>query len=161
MRLFIASAVHLSHYEEIRETFSPLVEGRWVAEQNLHLTWIFLGERDDAEEIRQQLRQVRPLSRQIVLRGLGSFGRPLKIFYAAVRDRSLWKKASQLHAAGFANERFRPHVTLCRVKKVLDAKRFREAVATYRNRKIGYIEKSIHLCESRLLPEGAAYRIVG
>lgn len=162
MRLFIASPVRIVNYEEIRKEFAPLIEGKWVPEENLHLTWIFLGEQSDREvdAIGERLKQIAPLTQRVKLEGLGSFGRPPKILFAGAKDKRLYKKASQFKAAGFENDRFTPHVTLCRIKKVHEKKKFLEVLHAYRHREIGLIEEPIKLYESILSDKGAKYRIL-
>jgi 2'-5' RNA ligase len=162
MRLFIASPVRIINYEEIRRRFTPLIEGRWVFEENLHLTWAFLGEypESDLSQIAARLQAVKGLSASVKLRGLGSFGRPAKILYASAKERSLYKKASQLRAVGFENRRFHPHVTLCRIKKIIKKEKFFEALHAFEGVEIGEIESAIHLYQSILRKEGAHYRIL-
>jgi len=43
MRLFIASPVIFDNYASLKEDFEGIIEGKWVDEKNLHLTWVFLG----------------------------------------------------------------------------------------------------------------------
>jgi 2'-5' RNA ligase len=162
MRLFIASPVRIINYDEIRERFAPLIEGKWVMRENLHLTWVFLGERPESElsQIMARLQEVEGLRDSVKLRGLGSFGRPAKILYASAKERSLYKKASQLRAAGFENHRFHPHVTLCRIKKVIKKEEFFEVLHAFEGVEIGEIESAIHLYRSILREEGAHYRIL-
>ena len=51
MRLFIASPIILDDYASIQEDFKDIIEGKWVEEENLHLTWVFLGEMKDERAV--------------------------------------------------------------------------------------------------------------
>ena len=158
MRLFIASPVVLEGYEAIREDFAGLVEGRWVKASQLHLTWLFLGEQEDFRPFAELTERIGGLSGAVPLRGLGTFGRPPKILYASARAEVLYHKAKAFADAGCDMSRFRPHVTLCRIKHIDDTKRFWQTKKRYRKQEIGTILPEIILFESILTPEGPKYR---
>ena len=80
MRLFIASPVILDDYPSIQKDFEGIIEGKWVEEQNLHLTWVFLGDRKEVETTMDKLQEVSPLEERIEIKELGYFGRPPKIW---------------------------------------------------------------------------------
>jgi 2'-5' RNA ligase len=157
MRLFIASAVKLEDYGKIIEDFSDVIKGKWVKEENLHLTWVFLGEQKEAAPFGELLQNIPPLSRKVPVRGMGYFGRPPKIFYANTKGKVLFDTASAFERAGFQIGRFRPHITLCRIKKILDYSVYKERVKSYRNKVLGTVLPEIILYESRLTQEGANY----
>ena len=160
MRLFIASPVILYDYTELRKDFSKVFEGRWVEETALHLTWIFLGEQESEDPWRERLRRLTPLECPALLKGLGSFGRPPRIFHAKAKEKILYRKAGQLRRAGFELYRFTPHVTLCRIKKITDWRGYKELLEKYREKIIGEVKTEIALYESDLCPDGAIYRKV-
>ena len=60
MRLFIASPVILSHYDVIKNDFEGIVEGKWVEEENLHLTWVFLGDVPNPQPVIEKLQGISP-----------------------------------------------------------------------------------------------------
>jgi len=158
MRLFIASRAVIMHYEQIREEFADIIEGRWVQEEQLHLTWVFLGERDDAEEILQRLARIDPLAHEVSMKGLGSFGRPPKILFAGEKRPVFYKKASEFRREGFEMERFHPHITLCRIKKIHDREAFRAKIKAFQKVKLALVKREIDLYESQLTSGGAVYR---
>lgn len=158
MRLFIASPVILDDYASIREDFEGIIEGKWVEEAQLHMTWVFLGEIKDEKPILDKLTQVSPLEDQVDIEALGYFGRPPKIFFAKSENKSLYEKAREFRDAGFDLYRFKPHITFCRIKKIHDYKAFREKRKVYRERKLGVILPKIGLYESTLSATGAMYR---
>ncbi len=61
MKLFIASPIILNDYASIQEDFKDIIEGKWVEEQNLHLTWVFLGDIDDDKPVINKLKEISPL----------------------------------------------------------------------------------------------------
>ena len=157
MRLFIASKAVLYDYGGIREDFAGVIEGKWVEEENLHLTWVFLGEHEDAQGFLQKLTQMPPLTHCVAIRGIGSFGHPPRLLYGRVEDSVLQERAAEFERAGFGMARFRPHVSLCRIKNVVADDRLRALLHLYREKEIGFIEKKIVLYGSILSHRGPTY----
>jgi len=158
MRLFIASPVILYEYSVLRKDFSQVFEGKWVDEGNLHLTWSFLGEQPSKVLWIERLLRLKPLECAVPIKGLGSFGRPPRIFHAKAREKILYRKADQMRQAGFILYRFTPHVTLCRIKQITDWRGYKELLEKYREKTIGEIQTEIALYESHLCPDGAIYK---
>ncbi len=158
MRLFIASPVVLEDYTGVREDFAACVEGKWVEEPQLHLTWLFLGEQEDFVPYAKLVERIGGLSGAVALQGLGAFGRPPKILYAALHSKMLYRKAKAFADAGYDMERFRPHVTLCRIRHIDDTKQFWQTKKLYRRKRIGHILPEMILYESVLTSQGPKYR---
>ncbi len=158
MRLFIASPVKLYNYQSLIRDFSPLIEGRWVKENLLHLTWIFLGDQSRPESYLKKLQSIESLQRPINIEGLGSFGNPPRVFHIKASDPLLYKKARQMQEANLPLNRFKAHVTLCRIKKIKDYRGYREAIKKYEGVILGEILPKINLYESILSKDGAIYR---
>ncbi|WP_457608419.1 RNA 2',3'-cyclic phosphodiesterase [Nitratifractor sp.] len=161
MRLFIASPVILYDYTSIRRDFSTILNGKWVEERNLHLTWVFLGEQESTEPILERMKEIAPLSCPVLLSSLGLFGTPPHILYSSSRTRKLHRKAREFVEAGIELRHFNPHVTLCRIKKIRDWKRFKKMNGVFIGKVTGMILPEILLFESRLSPEGPIYRELG
>ena len=157
MRLFIASPIILDDYASIQEDFKGIIEGKWVEEQNLHLTWVFLGDVDDEKPVINKLKEISPLENSIEIKELGYFGRPPRVFFAKSEEKSLYDKAREFRDSGFDLYRFKPHMTLCRIKTILDYKAYKEKLKTYRERTLGVILPEITLYESTLSSKGAQY----
>lgn len=157
MRLFIASPIILDDYASIQEDFKDTIEGKWVDEKNLHLTWVFLGEVKEIKPIIDTLQEVSPLEHRINMKELGYFGRPPKIFFARSEEKALYDKAREFRDSGFSLYRFKPHITLCRIKTIHDYKAYKDKLKTYRERPLGVILPEIHLYESTLSSEGLQY----
>ncbi|BCD68722.1 RNA 2',3'-cyclic phosphodiesterase [Nitratiruptor sp. YY09-18] len=158
MRLFIGSFAHIPKYQEIKNSFSFL-EGKWVEKRNLHLTYIFLGEIETPKLITQKLENFSPNLSPLKIEGLGFFGNPAKILYAKVDDQSLSDVVKTLQERLTINidKPFIPHITLCRIKKVHNFKRFVTTVKSYEKKELGFIEPKIQLIQSILTPKGPRY----
>ena len=157
MRLFIGSPVILDDYASIQNDFKDIIEGKWVEEQNLHLTWVFLGDVEEVKPVIDKLKGVSPLKDQSSIIELGYFGRPPKIFFAKSEEKALYDKAREFRGSGFDLYRFKPHITLCRIKAIHDYKAYKERLKTYREKPLGVILPEIHLYESMLSSKGAHY----
>ena len=157
MRLFIASPIILDDYASIKEDFKDIIEGKWVEEENLHLTWIFLGDVKDEKTIIDKLKAISPLESKVSIKELGYFGRPPRVFFAKAEKKDLYDKAREFKNAGFDLYRFKPHITLCRIKAIHDYKAYKEKLKTYREKALGLILPEISLYESTLTEKGAEY----
>ncbi|WP_295419463.1 RNA 2',3'-cyclic phosphodiesterase [Sulfurovum sp.] len=157
MRLFIASPVQLDHYASIKEDFQDVIEGTWVKEENLHFTWVFLGAVKEVAPVIEKLKSISALDRKVSIAKLGFFGRPPKIFFAKAEEKQLYEKAKEFKEVGFDLYRFKPHVTLCRIKTIHDYKAYKKKLKEYREKTLGCILPEINLYESRLSSEGAEY----
>jgi 2'-5' RNA ligase len=157
MRLFIASPVILDDYASIQEDFKDIIEGKWVEEENLHLTWVFLGDVKEVNPVIDKLKEVSALENQTAIEALGYFGRPPRVFFSKSKEKALYDKAREFRDAGFDLYRFKPHVTLCRIKTIHKYKAYKEKLKTYREKTLGMILPEINLYESTLSSKGAEY----
>ncbi len=157
MRLFIASPIKLDNYTSIQEDFKNIIEGKWVEEENLHLTWVFLGDMKDEKSIIEKLKKMSPLENEVSIEEMGYFGRPPRVLFAKTEEKPLYNKAREFKEAGFDLYRFKPHITLCRIKTIHDYKAYKEKLKTYREKSLGLILPEINLYESTLTSEGAEY----
>ncbi|UFH59430.1 2'-5' RNA ligase family protein [Sulfurovum mangrovi] len=160
MRLFIASPVILDDYAAIKEEFKDIIEGTWVAEENLHMTWVFLGEKPKAHSTIAMMSHLSNLESEIEIAELGYFGRPPKIFFARAEQKTLYEKARDLKEAGFDLYRFKPHITLCRIKAIHDYRAYKEKMKEYREKKLGIILPQIALYESKRTSKGLEYQSI-
>jgi len=158
MRLFIASPVKLDDYASIQEDFKDIIEGKWVEEENLHLTWVFLGEMRKEKPIIDMLKNISPLESEVGIEEMGYFGRPPRFLFAKTEEKPLYSKAREFKEAGFDLYRFKPHITLCRIKTIHDYKAYKEKLKTYREKKLGLILPEISLYESIFTSRGVNYQ---
>ena len=157
MRLFIASPVKFDDYTSIKEDFKDMIEGKWVEEENLHLTWVFLGNVKNENPIIDKLKKISPLESEAGIEEMGYFGRPPRVLFAKTEEKLLYSKAREFKEAGFDLYRFKPHITLCRIKTIHDYKAYKEKLKAYREKALGLILPEINLYESTLTSEGAEY----
>lgn len=157
MRLFIASPVILDNYASIKEDFKDIIEGKWVEEENLHLTWVFLGDLKNEKPIINKLKNISPLKSDVGIEEMGYFGRPPRVFFAKADTKLLYKKAREFKEADFDLYRFKPHITLCRIKTIHDYKAYKEKLKSYRKKYLGLILPEINLYKSVLTDKGALH----
>lgn len=157
MRLFIASPVKLDDYASIQEDFRDIIEGKWVEEENLHLTWVFWGDLKSQKPIIDKLKKISPLKREVAIAQMGYFGRPPRVLFAQTEEKPLYEKAREFKEAGFGLYRFKPHITLCRIKAIHDYRAYKEKLKKYREKSLGLILPEINLYESKLTSKGAEY----
>lgn len=128
MRLFVGLALPFDLRQRFRGLCSGLPGARWVDEENMHLTLRFVGQVDasEAEDLDLALASVRVPGFPIRFVEIGSFA-------SRSKARAVWVGAepgpdllclrdtieSAVVRAGFEPEhrKFRPHVTLGRLKK--------------------------------------------
>lgn len=158
MRLFIASPVMLDDYTAIKEDFADIVEGSWVEEHKLHLTWVFLSEHPTAQETIEKMASLTNLQNEVPIAELGYFGRPPRILFAKAEQTVLYDKAREFKTAGFDLYRFKPHVTLCRISHIHDYKAYKEKMKAYRERLLGKVLPQIILYESKRTSRGLEYQ---
>ena len=160
-RLFLALPAVLDDYQAIQDDFSKVISGRWTLPQNLHLTLSFYGDKFKQEELLQRLSSLKVELAPSMIRGLGYFEKR-KILYANVENSALaplYERLNTLFDLPTKNV-FVPHVTLMRVKTVVDKDTFHEKLDAYHERQIGMLESSLELMESELHPAGARYTLV-
>ena len=157
MRLFIASPIILDDYASIQEDFKDIIEGKWVEEENLHLTWVFLGDVKNEKPIIDKLKKISPLESEVGIEEMGYFGRPPRVLFAKTEEKLLYYKAKEFKETGFDLYRFKPHITLCRIKTIHDYKAYKEKLKSYREKSLGLILPEINLYKSVLTDQGALH----
>jgi len=171
LRLFVG----LGLPEALRDTLSMLERGipgaRWIESDNYHVTLRFIGAapEDRAEDIDSALGRVRAAPFALSLAGVGHFGklRKARSVWAGVEANEPLNRLqagveSAVVRAGFPAEarKFRPHVTLARIKGETG-----HHVANFLSehgdfRAPPFEVRAFHLYESRLTRHGAMYRVL-
>lgn len=177
-RIFIGSFIKIpgfeKHYIKIKKDFGGILAGKWIPEENFHITYRFLGEIEEntLNNIKAQLHSLtnRIFDVDISFEGLGVFpnlNNP-RIFYIKVVDRSgvlneinsvLNEKLAPL---GFKEENrpFIPHITLKRVKHY-NSKLFINKINSYIDKSFGHQNcVKVDIIHSILTPKGAVYKKV-
>ena len=87
-RLFLALKAQLHDYNAIKSDFLGSIKGRWVTNENLHMTICYFGDTYSVDELLEKLprlvEEIEPLS----LKSLGYFLHNY-ILYAKVKSRNL------------------------------------------------------------------------
>jgi RNA 2',3'-cyclic 3'-phosphodiesterase len=172
VRLFIAIKIPdpIRHRLQLaQESLRPVIKAKWSHSEQLHLTLKFLGETPDPDlpRIIEQLKRITP-DPQIHLSS-GSIvcfppHGPIRIIAAELNDeadcclRLQTEIDRACHAAGFQLEprRWRPHVTLARVKERLPPSARSAAIST-KLAEFEFFPEGFTLFQSRLDHTGPAY----
>ncbi|NPA11222.1 MAG: RNA 2',3'-cyclic phosphodiesterase [Epsilonproteobacteria bacterium] len=150
MRLFIATPVNLPIYSVIKNDLSKYIDGKWVEGWNLHLTHKFIGE-DDPKKYEVNL----DIPKEDIKIGKVSL----------LGERILYLEANSEHIDAInkqINEKFnlkndkpfKPHITLCRIKKM--DKDLKEALKKWENIDIK-LPFDVYLYKSTLTKKGPIY----
>lgn len=159
-RLFLAVAIRLYDYEKIRHDFSPLLEGRWRDEEHLHVTIAFLGERFHPDELIEKLSTFRFTFAVSELTRFDYFANS-RVFVTTTHNPTLQHLYDQLASLlGLEHVVLNPHVTLMRVKNIIEPSAFFNCLEGSSQKPIGILEPKIALYRSHLYPTGARYEIL-
>lgn len=181
MRSFIAVEVP----QEIQNAITDWISGirglistpyiRWVPQQNIHLTLMFLGEipRKDLERLSALLKtrlQDMP-SFEVVVSGIGVFPhlRRPRILWAGLGTpshlqsltRNVINCANQLGYHSSGKRDFSPHLTIGRIRQNItlsDIQNLNHLLSTTKRNEFGtFMVESIQIYKSDLFPSGAKY----
>ena len=178
-RIFIA--VRIEPGEELLKMISSFRQAlrndaiKWTETENIHITLVFLG---DTEENR--VREIDKLMRNLCS-GFGEFEFFLKgagVFRNLRDPRVIWAGISISPEMAELNERisaklsetgirleeraFNPHLTLGRIKRLIDISALSELLDKYREKELQKVKVSeIILYESILRPAGPVYKPLG
>ena len=157
MRLFIASKATIKNYDKIYNDLSSSLYAKWVEVNNLHLTWVFLGDSMSKDEAIDKLSQISIKVEPTTLKGLGYFGKPPRVLYIG-RDSNIFKAQKEaFKKLGFNMDRFKPHVTLCRIKEIEDKVKFYSYIKEKGKSFEAVVDSEVILYSSKLTPKGAIY----
>lgn len=160
-RLFLAVPVTLFDYKDLQNDFENILKGRWVPEQNLHLTLQFFADRYEKDFLIELISSLDLQAKTSELKGLSLLTRS-NILYAQTQNDTSSTLHAQIQEALMlpAEEKFIPHVTLMRIKKVFDQELFEERLRSYETKTVGIIQDKIQLIQSIITPTGAEYTLV-
>ena len=175
MHLFIATPISRQVEAELADIIYQLksVAGniKWVKPENIHLTIKFLGETDDSlvepisEIIDETSREIKILNfRLSKLGGFPNLIRPRALWAGLDGDHAeLERLAGSLdqlvHKLGYAREtrKFRPHLTLGRVKKPQSLPQLARFIENYKIEAMPFQIDRLTLFKSTLTPRGPIY----
>ena len=160
-RLFLALKAQLHDYNAIQSDFLGSIKGRWVTNENLHMTICYFGDTYSVDELLEKLprlvEEIEPLS----LKSLGYFEHN-NILYAKVKSRNLERLQESICSSFSLPKRklFIPHITLVRIKDIHNKKAFKEMQKNYKDKKLGRVDTKLELIQSHLSPNGARYESI-
>jgi len=172
MRLFISIPLPENVRKVLAEVKRDFLElpAKWVEEENLHLTLIFIGETDKASEITNVLDSIKYKPMNLETSILTLFPSEEKARLLAVNLAGKVEKISSLveeikkklleRKIGFDEKPFHSHITLARLKQLRSGEKeaLRQRIRSYTLPKIGFEATQIDLVESRLTPAGPVYK---
>ncbi len=160
-RLFLALPAVLDDYTSLQKAYDGVIAGRWVAPENLHLTLNFFGDLFEQEALSAQLSTLSFSLPPLPIKGVGYFAKN-RILYARVEEQGLadiYRLVSTLLGLP-TKETFIPHVTLMRVKQIIDEEAFHARLERYATVKLGMLGEETVLMQSELHSDGARYSVV-
>jgi 2'-5' RNA ligase len=167
MRAFISINIPEEIKKEIAKLQKSLPEfgGKKTEAENLHLTLKFLGDVDDKniEEIRNQLRNIKIKKFEVETGEIGIFSPSfIKIIWLSLNNCEKLQKEidSALKNLFEPEKRFMGHLTIARVKKVRDKKRFLDKISQIKINKKRFVVGKFYLMKSELTEKGPVYSVV-
>jgi len=154
--------------EEIQKFIKKkkLFYGKFTEPETLHLTLKFLGEIEEGkvEELKKELTKIKLRKFKVSLGELGMFND--RILWIKLNGKEIWELQKQidnlLESLGFVKEeRFMSHITIARIKKVLDRNIFLEYIKNLKHREVGFEACEFIFKKSELKPEGPVYGDIG
>ena len=160
-RLFLAFKAQLYEYDGLQSDFQGSIKGRWIADENLHLTVCYFGDRYSIDELLEKLSSHVEEIEALSISSLGYF-KDKSILYAKVNNKALEALQSSICNSFSlpAAKLFIPHITLIRVKEIQNKKAFKEKIKDYKNRRVGILDTRLELINSHLGQNGARYETI-
>ena len=171
MRTFISIEIPEKIKEQIVKIQNELPEfdGKKTEFENLHLTLKFLGEIDDgkAEIIKQKLREIKLKKFETEINFIGIFDnrksgeQKIIIWLNMTNCDKLQKEIDEKLSGIFKKEkRFMGHLTIARVKKIKDKKKFLEELKKIKIPKMKFLVENFFLKKSVLTEEKPLYETI-
>ncbi len=164
MRTFIAIDIPEEIKKEIVKVQEQLPEfkGKLTERENLHLTLKFLGEVDEkkAEEIKLRLREIKSKKIESEIDSIGIFSEEfIKIIWLHMANcEKLQKEIDNGLKELFEKEkRFMGHLTIARVKKIKDKKKFISELNKIKIPSMKFTINNFELKKSVLTEKGSIY----
>ena len=160
-RLFLALKAKLNDYNSLQSDFRGAIKGRWIADENLHMTICFFGDTYSIDELLKRLPALVEEIEPLTIDSLGYFEHN-NILYAKVKSKELeMLQASICSSLSLQNTKlFIPHVTLIRIKEIKNKKAFKQKLKNYKDQTIGSIDTTLELISSHLYSDGAKYELL-
>lgn len=161
--------------EEVKKEIVNLQDeiARWplkckmVEKENLHISFSFLGEKKEieVENISKKIEEIGKEFKKIEVEINGLIAIPainhIRVLALKILENEILKKLFEDIVKRIGGDSKPPHITLCRVKTVVDKKSLRENIEKEKNKNHGkLIIGSIQLIKSDLSRSGPTYTIL-
>jgi len=167
MRTFISIDIPEKVKKEIKKIQDELPEfyGKKTELENLHLTLKFLGEinEDKLEKVKKRLREIKFNFFETEIDSIGVFSEKfIRIVWLHLNNcKRLQKEVDDKLKDLFEVERrFMSHLTIARVKKIKDKKKFLEELKKLEIPKIKFNVDEFYLMKSELSKDGPKYEVI-
>ncbi|WP_207062040.1 RNA 2',3'-cyclic phosphodiesterase [Motiliproteus sp. SC1-56] len=167
MRLFTAIELPPAMQQALAQLCFGLPRVRWVPEEQLHLTLVFIGEVNPAclEEIQENLTQVAIAPFRLECGGIGSFrsgvlwlgvdkSPPLLSLEAEIR-----RQLRSINGIAISSRRYKPHITLGRLDRQ-QPPRLDSFLEQHQHNRYSFEVDHFVLKVSQLSPKGARHRVL-
>ena len=160
-RLFLALKAQLYDYDKVQSDFLGSIKGRWVTDENLHLTICYFGDSYSRDELLENLPSLIEKIEPLPIISLGYFEHN-SILYAKVKSKALEALQSSINSSFplLDAKLFIPHITLVRIKDIKNTKAFKQMLKNYKSRILGKLDTNIELINSHLGTDGPRYETV-
>lgn len=164
MRLFLTTFAKVYEYEKLQKDLNIYFDGKWCENENLHLTFKFLGEVKEYQKVISALEGISyDKNKRIEFNSLDFFDGRTKILYTSSNDESLIslekKISSGLEFLKFHSKDFIPHITLLRIKNIKDED-YKTFIDCFKNKKVAYTYLNLVLVKSTLTKDGPIYEVI-
>jgi RNA 2',3'-cyclic 3'-phosphodiesterase len=161
-RTFIAIEISKEFFDDfitIQNKFKSILKKTDV--KSFHITLCFLGEINNIEQIKEELKKIKKDKFKITLKDTGFFGKPPKVLWIGIESVELKELSKKIHnVLKIKSEHdYNPHLTLARIKECTDNKAFKDSLLSIKYDKEFLAEEFI-LFSSILMPNGPKYQII-
>jgi 2'-5' RNA ligase len=168
MRLFIACEAIGEIHDELVELQKKLPSARMTFPQHFHLTLKFLGDvsKEKADEVKHRLEKIEFFPFELCLQPLEVFDpNNVRVVWASVNPEEplniLAQQVDKVLLDLFPpNDKFKPHLTIARVKALTNREEFIKQVQSLDVKGICFTINKFYLIESKLTPKGPEYTIL-
>jgi len=168
MRLFIACEAIGDAHDELIALQKQMPDARMTFPSHFHLTLKFLGDvsKETADEVKHRLETVQFFPFEVCLQPLEVFDpNNVRVVWAGLKPEepiiTLQQNIDKVLADLFPpNDKFKPHLTIARVKALKNRAEFIDKVKSISVNKLCFQVNKFYLIESRLTPKGPEYTTV-
>jgi len=163
-RLFIGIPLSNEIQELLSDLYVPSFEIKWIPEDNMHISLLFLGDVDRPTqiEIHQELEKIKMKSFTMSVDGVGHFSD--RIFYAKVKpleeiNRLQLKIRNALRNLDitFDTRKFKAHISLARLKNLEENKLIALLKKNAQLKSTDFEVNQFFMYSSELSPKGPTY----